>query len=807
MHVRRILFSLCILLSYAGFAQTGTIRGSIKTSDGYPAESVTLILKGTSKIALSDKAGKYEIRKVQPGAYSLEASFTGLQTQELSINVGAGITSIPEIVLSESSQQLLEVTVYANRLKKESPFVAKMPLKYLENPQVYSVISAETLKQQVVTSYDDAFRNVPGISRTWESTGRAYGDGSSYFALRGLEAQPTMYNGLPGLTSGNLDPADVERIEVIKGPTGTLFGASLIAYGGLINTVTKRPYFDRAGGEVSYTAGSFGLNRFTADFNTPLSETKKMALRVNAALHSENSFQDAGFMKSFFIAPSFSYEVNDRLSFQFMTQIYQQMRAVAPIFFHTNRFEPLQFKSIDELRLNNKLSFTSNDLTIKNPRFNMQGQMVYKLSDKWTSQTVFSTGEAKSDGYYSYLWPDVAGTNEFGHYISNQQGTVSTSDIQQNFTGDFNLGSFRNRLVIGLDAFTRSNIDNSSGYGFIRNVTPQGGENFVDPFSGDTLAPVYLTRASIDQLLANSGGTNSNVRNSAYSIYASDVINITPALLAMVSARVDYFDSKGEKSNGDDDYHQTSVSPKFGLLYQPLLDKISIFGNYMNGFVNVEPMQVADEDGSNPRVKSFRPEQANQWEFGVKTNLFSNKLNATICYYNIKVSNRITGDPANFYNYLQGGAMRSKGFEIDLDANPSKGLNLIAGYSHNNSKVLSGDPNDFYSTPGRSAGGQGPNDLINLWGTYKITEGSLRNFGVGFGGNHAGRYKVVDSHITGDFYLPSYTVLNGGIFYNSENIRVTVNINNITNTAYYIGYWSVNPQKPRNLVASLFFNF
>lgn len=807
MTVRRLLFSLCMLVSYAGIAQSGTIRGSIKTSDGYPAESVTIILKGTSKIALSDKAGRYEIRKVQQGTYTLEASFTGLQTQEVAINVGAGISTIPEIVLRESSQQLLEVTVYANRLKKESPFVAKIPLKYLENPQVYSVISSETLKQQVVTSYDDAFRNVPGITRTWESTGRAYGDGSSYFALRGLEAQPTMYNGLPGLTSGNLDPADIERIEVIKGPTGTLFGASLIAYGGLINTVTKRPYFDRAGGEVSYIAGSFGLNRFAADFNTPLSETKKMALRVNAALHSENSFQDAGFMKSFFIAPSFSYEVNDRLSFQFMTQLYQQVRAVAPIFFHTNRFEPLQFKTIDELQLNNRLSFTSNDLTIKNPRFNMQGQMVYKLSGNWTSQTVFSTGESKSDGYYSYLWPDVAGTNEFGHYISNQQGTVSTSDVQQNFTGDFKVSAFRNRLVIGVDAFTRSNVDNSSGYGFIRNVTPQGAENFVDPFSGDTLAPVYLTRASIDQLLANSGGTNSNVKNSAYSIYVSDVINLTPALLAMVSARVDYFDSKGEKSNSDDDYHQTSVSPKFGLLYQPVLDKISIFGNYMNGFVNVAPMQVADEDGSNPRVKSFRPEQANQWEFGVKTNLFANKLNATICYYNIKVSNRVTGDPANFYNYLQGGAMRSKGFEIDLDANLYKGLNVIAGYSHNNSKVLSGDPNDFYSTPGRSAGGQGPNDLINVWGTYKISAGSLKNFGFGFGGNHAGRYKVVDSHITGDFYLPSYTVINGGIFYNSDNIRVTVNMNNITNTEYYIGYWSVNPQKPRNIVASLSFNF
>jgi iron complex outermembrane receptor protein len=794
-----------MLISLANIAQTGLIKGTIKTSDGFPAESVTLILKGTAKIAISDKSGKYEIRKITPGNYILQASFAGLQTQELNINVISGETNIPEITLKENASQLREVTVYANRLKKESVYVSKMPLKYLENPQVYNVVSSEILKQQNVTSYDDAFKNVPGISRTWESTGRAYGDGAAYFALRGLEVQPTMYNGLPGLTSGNLDPADIERIEVIKGPTGTLFGASLIAYGGLINTVTKRPH-NTFGGEVSYTAGSFGLNRFTADFNAPLSETKKIAMRVNTALHSENSFQDAGFKKSFFIAPSLSYEVNDRLSFQFMSQLLQETRAVAPIFFHTNREEPLQFKTIDELKLNNKLSFTSNDLTIKNPRFNLQGQMIYKLSGNWTSQTVFSTGESKSDGYYSYIWPDVAGTNNFGHYISNQQGTVNTTDLQQNFTGDFSIGKLRNRLVIGLDAFTRNNIDNSSGYGFIRNVTPQGEENFVDPFSGDTLAPVYLTRASVDQLLATTGGTNSNVKNSSYSIYASDVLNITPALMAMVSARLDYFDSKGEKSDPSDDYHQTAVSPKFGIVYQPLLDKIALFANYMNGFVNVEPRQVADADGSNPHVKSFHPEQANQWEVGIKTNLYANRLNATICYYDIKVSDRVTGDPNNFYNFLQGGKMQSRGFEVDLEANPYRGVNLIAGYAHNNSKVLEGD-GDFYSSPGRSAGGQGPNDLINFWGTYRVSEGALKNFGIGFGVNHASQYKVVDNAVTGDFYLPSYTVLNGGIFYNTDDVRVNVNINNIGNTDYYIGYWSVNPQKPRNIVASISFKF
>src|SRR5882757_8571234 len=253
------------------------------------------------------------------------------------------------------SAQLKEVIVSARNFNKENRVVAKMPLKNLENPQVYNTVSSDLMKQQGITSYDDALRNVPGITRTWESTGRA-GDGASYFALRGFDAQPSLINGLPGLTSGNLDPADVEEIQVIKGPSGTLFGGSFYSYGGIINTITKKPYYT-PGGEVAYNVGSFGLNRVTADINTPLSRKKRLALRINTAYISENSFQDAGFRKSFFIAPSLAYEVNDRLSFQLLVEVLEEKRAVAPIFFNSDRLSPLDFKNIAELNLNNKLSF------------------------------------------------------------------------------------------------------------------------------------------------------------------------------------------------------------------------------------------------------------------------------------------------------------------------------------------------------------------------------------------------------------------------------------------------------------------
>jgi iron complex outermembrane receptor protein len=125
--------------------------------------------------------------------------------------------------------------------QKETDYIARMPLKNLENPQVYNSIGKELLKEQMIVSFDDALKNAPGVNRLWSATGRG-GDGAGYFSMRGFAVQPTMVNGVAGQTNGGIDPANIERIESIKGPSGTLFGSSLISFGGLLNIVTKKPY-------------------------------------------------------------------------------------------------------------------------------------------------------------------------------------------------------------------------------------------------------------------------------------------------------------------------------------------------------------------------------------------------------------------------------------------------------------------------------------------------------------------------------------------------------------------------------------
>ncbi|MBT1704750.1 TonB-dependent receptor [Chryseosolibacter indicus] len=784
----------------------GSVRGTVKTSDGNPAEFVNVSIEGTAKGTIADKKGDFEIRNVAPGNYMLVASYVGLEGQKQEIAVKAGEVTQVDFTLKENTQELEEIVVSGGRFVTESPYVSKMPLKNIENPQVYNLVTSDLFRQQAITNFDDALKNVPGISKLWESTGRASGDGSSYYTLRGFEAQATIINGLPGLTSGSLDPVNIERIEVIKGPSSTLFGSSLISYGGLINTVTKKPYAG-FGGEIGYMAGSFGLNRVTADINAPLKEDA-VTLRVNTAYHTENSFQDAGFRNSFFISPTLAFKANERLSFLLVTEFMQEEKTNTPMLF-LGRETPLQYSDLKDLNYNKDLSLTNNDLSIKNPRYNLQAQMNYKLSDSWTSQTVLSRGVAKSDGYYSYLYDNQNGNRDFALWISDQQSQFVTTDIQQNFIGDLKIGNLRNRVVVGLDYFHRNLINNSTGYTRVHNVNAQGQINYINPRDGQLLPPTYLTKQGVDNLLAALPFSGSNSKDAQYSVYVSDVLNITPQLLAMASLRVDYFDAEASITTDKDDYDQTTLSPKFGLIYQIIPDKVSAFANYMNGFKNIAAAELYDTEGERTGVfRTFKPEHANQMEFGVKSNLLSDKVVATISYYDINVSDVVSSDPANIFNSLQrGGEIESKGFEVDVNASPVEGLNFIVGYSYNDSKVIKGDEASVWLETGKRPISAGAKNLVNAWATYTFKSGPVNGLGIGFGGNYIDELPILDSKTTGRFTLPAYTIINGSLFYNTNAMRISFNINNITDKEYYTGYSTINPQKPRNFVVSLAYKF
>ncbi|WP_417856029.1 TonB-dependent siderophore receptor [Xanthomarina gelatinilytica] len=797
-----------ILFTHFSFAQQATITGTVTDSNQMPIIGANVSLKNTSKGAQTNEKGSFEISNLESGDYVLTLSYLGFKTKDIALSISNNQNlDLGNITLYEGNEILTEVVINGERRnmfsRKKTAYVSKLPLKDIENTQVYSTITNEILKSQTVTNFDDALKNATGVEQLWTSTGRG-GDGAGYYSLRGFSVQPQLVNGLPGLTNGTINPANIERIEVLKGPSATLFGNAVSSYGGLINVVTKKPYVG-TGGELSFTSGSYGLNQIVGDFNTALSKKENIYFRLNTAYTTEQSFQDAGFRKSFFIAPSLSYKVTNRLSFSFYGEI-TQAEQTNPTFLFLNRSAPSAASNLDELGYNNKLSFTSNDLTLENPTQNYRVEMDYKLSDTWQSQTLLSTSNTSTKGYYSYLFDyGILEGNTFTRFVNKQNANTQTTDIQQNFIGDFKIASLRNRVVIGLDYFNETQTNNSTGYAFYGNVTPDGGTNGDNPFTPVIETDSYpLSTAGVDAALASQGVSNVKSKNHIYSLYVSDVVDITENLSAMVGLRLDHFDNEGDLTNPDDDYNQTTLSPKFGIVYQPIKDQLAVFANYQNGFTNVAPQLVGNPDDGPQTLKTFDPEQANQLEFGVKTYLFSNRLNVTMSYYDIKVKDRVITDPSSPFNKIQGGEVVSKGFEIELNANPVNGLNIRAGFSNNDSETTKSDNTEILNKRPLEAG---PETLYNFWANYEFQVGALDGFGLGFGFNGASERYAINYESTGDFILPSYTIANASVFYQANKYRIGLKLNNAFNKEYYKGWTTINPQTPRTFLANFSYQF
>lgn len=788
----RFLLLVWALISVCAYSQTqqASVSGQITSNKNTPLENISIVLEGTQYGSQTDSVGRYRF-SAPKGEYTIVASSIDYKPYKSKVNLTNGSVTF-NAVLTLNDNELSEIVVLGNDHKfanKESDYIARMPLKNLENPQAYSVIGKELIKEQVIVNFDDALKNTSGIDKLWSSTGRG-GDGAAYFSLRGFATQPNMVNGLGSQTNGGLDPANIERIEVLKGPSGTLFGSSLVSFGGLINIVTKKPQ-NTLFGDLSYTMGGYGLNRIQADINTPLTQDKNLLLRTNAAFQYENSFQDAGFKRTFFLAPSLLYKLNDKATISLDAEFYTS-EGTNPLMVFLNRNRALEFTTPKELGMDYKRSFTSNDITIKTPTVKLFGMLDYKLSKNWTSQTSVSQSNRQSKGIYSYvMFLTPVQDDTLSRYVGDQNTTTMTYDIQQNFIGDFKIGNMRNRLVAGLDYFY-SKENSTSNYLLFDKISSTG----TDPNYSK------LSEASAKATLANGTPSRSITKANTYSAYFSDVLNVTDRLLVMASLRLDYFDNKGtynintaEKSG---DYDQTALSPKFGAVYQLIPEKLSIFGNYMNGFQNVG--SSLQPDGT---VRSFKPQQANQAEGGLKFSLFDGRLMGTVSYYDIYVTNVTRTDPEQPGFTIQDGDMYSRGFETDITANPMPGLSLIVGYSYNDSKNKKTDP----SIDGRRTVSAGPKNLVNFWGSYTIQAGVAKGLGFGFGGNYASDNIVTNSLETGKFTIPAYTILNATAFYTTGALRFALKVDNLTNQEYWKGWSTIEPQKLRQVMGNISFKF
>jgi iron complex outermembrane receptor protein len=819
---RYLLFPMaaCAITATAQAQTTGTISGRITNSNGGAVEAVSVGLEGQPKGDITDEQGRFRIRQVAAGQYTLVVSAVGLKTEQQTVTVVAGQTATVNFTLTESAAELKEVVVNGTGTNKfnrrASVDVAKMPLSNLENPQVYATVGKELLTEQLVFSVDDATRNVPGLQKMWEPTGRA-GDGGSFYASRGFIVSSQLRNGVAGGVTSTIDAINLEKLEVIKGPSATLYGSALTSFGGLLNRVTKKPY-ETFGGEVGVSAGSYGFHRVSADVNTPLNKAKTLAFRLNTAYNYEDSWQNAGyagFTKNLAIAPSLQFRPNDKLTINLDAEVYRGSNVGKQLVYFTfgDPIKNLGFSRADEAPLDYRQSYIGPGLTQTSRSTNLFGQVRYRISPSFTSTTYLTSSRSFSEGkgaYFYLLSNAVAsggavttpGLNTLQRADqSTQDSRTQTYEIQQLFNGDFQLGSMRNRVVLGLD-FLRidSNVDFFGGtidQVPIRAVSPgyPDGYNYAAYFTGSTVNAIYAASPPAHYPVTTKVNT--------YSAFASDVLNLTDQLSVLAAVRVDRYDNKGGLVYFPiESYGQTAVSPKFGLVYQPVKDRVALFANYQNSFLNQNTVFFDNQGGSNVT----RPQRANQWEGGVKLDAAGGRVSATVSYYDIRVTNilRTIGyNAAGATIGAQDASQWSRGAELNLTANPLPGLNIVGGFAYNYSVVVntSDDLNGLRPETASSP------YLANAWVSYRQPAGPLKGLGLGFGGNYASDNKIVNRVSLGSFTLPNYTVLNASVFYDLPHYRFSAKVDNLTDKHYWIGYTTMNVQKLRSIVGSVAYKF
>src|ERR1035437_3362689 len=257
----RILKTLIILLFIpsVSFSQVVSLSGYITGADSSSVTGATITLKGTTYGTVTDKKGFYKINKIKPGTYTIRVSFLGFETQEKSVAILKGDTRV-DFSIMESNIDLNEVVVTGTKSEKALKDV----------PVITQVISARKMLQLGITNVTDALQKmVPGLNVSHFGT-------LTSVTLQGMDAKYVLFlidgERIAGEVNGDIDYSmlnleNIDRIEVIKGASSSLYGSNAI--GGVINIITKKinePFDAKFYSRYSkynelYTGGSIGFKQ------------------------------------------------------------------------------------------------------------------------------------------------------------------------------------------------------------------------------------------------------------------------------------------------------------------------------------------------------------------------------------------------------------------------------------------------------------------------------------------------------------------------------------------------------------------
>jgi iron complex outermembrane recepter protein len=609
-------------------------------------------------------------------------------------------------------------------------------------PQSIQVIPQQILRDQQITGLDDALRNAPGVSQSFNSAA------NNFFSIRGFEAAATnlLRDGLVDPLAGQLNElTSIERVEVLKGPASVLFG--LGNPGGVINLVSKRPLSDPFYA-IDATVGSYSFYRGALDLPGPLNDSKTVLYRLNTAYRNRGSFVDFYSGEQFNISPVVSVAIGDKTN---LTLEGEYIDARDSYISGVPVIGTVLPNPNGEVSRNRNFGEPSDEITQTITRLGYQ--LEHKFSDNWSLRNAFRfTFRDYSDRQTIPVSLD-ADNRTFNRFYREYDLENTNYTLTTNLVGKFSTGSIQHQLLFGVD------------WNRLENFSPRYIQRQAE--SIDIFNPVYglpLGEITFDEFSDNSE-TNS------LGIYLQDQIALTDNLKLLLGGRFDTYDQKYEDftNNTESSGSDSAFSPRFGIVYQPI-PAISLYASYTRSFTPPNGTFFFGVDST------LQPERGTQYEIGVKADLNS-RLSATLAFFDLTRTNVSTADPNNEGFTIQVGEQNSKGIELSLAGEIVPGWNIFAGYAYIDARIT--EDNTF------AVGNRLPNTpehSFNLWTTYEIQQGELQGLGAGIGlffvGDRAG-------DLDNTYDVPSYVRTDAAIFYNRDRFRVALNFKNLFDVDYF----------------------
>ncbi|MEM6502260.1 MAG: TonB-dependent siderophore receptor [Cyanobacteria bacterium P01_C01_bin.89] len=614
----------------------------------------------------------------------------------------------------------------------------------LDIPQSVQVVPRRVLEDQQILRVDDALRNVSGVVGRLEPVSSGAVLSIRGFSTNAFNNGAILRDGFRIVDSlGSQETANIERIEVIKGPASVLYGQN--DPGGVINLVTKRPLFDPTY-EFQFQAGSFALIRPSADLSGPLTEDRSVRYRLNVSYQNEeNGFR--GFdtdLERFFIAPVVTWDISDRTRLTVLVEYTDEQ----------NPFDlglpALGDGVVDvprDVRINEPDDF------LKSRALTVGYDFEHKFSDSWTLNHGFRYVSQVYDSLTVLPVMFDETTGDIARIFADRRYHAFDYSAQTSITGKFNTGSVKHTLLAGVDLnfnrfdeqFTRIDFDNLSIL------------NIFDPVYG-------VTRPDFDSLDAFAPA---DTRRNSVGVFLQDQIDITDNLIVVGSVRYDSVVSAGNLTGGNEQSNE-AWSPRIGVIYQPT-ENLALYANYAQAF---EP-----NGGTTASGEIFEPERSSGYEVGVKAE-YGDFL-ATLAYFDITKRNVLTPDPNNPMFSITTGEQRSQGVELDIVGEILQGWNIIANYAYIDARITEDNTveegNRLFNAPRHSAA---------LWTTYEIQSGSLQGLGFGLGFNYVGDRAGdnANTHEVDDYFLT-----NAAVFYERGDWQFRLNFNNIFDVKHITG--------------------